>query len=257
LGGAGDQASDFEGAVVIVTGGGRNLGREYCRAFAQRGGHVVVADIADTEEAVDELTALGAKAVGVHVDVADEASVAEMVSVAMTFGRIDVLVNNAALYGDLVRAPLEELGREDFERTMTVNVTGPFLCTKAVWPVMRRQGGGSIVNISSGTFWVGMGSAHYVASKGAVIGLTRVAAREGGPLNIRCNAITPGFTMSQASIDVMGPNTRLADRIAAATPLGRLEQPADLVGTVLFLASQASAFMTGQTLNVDGGWYMH
>jgi len=257
LGGPGDQADGLEDAVVIVTGGGKNLGREYCRAFARRGSRVVIADIGDTDEAVSELTALGAKAIGVHVDVADEGSVREMVSAAMAFGRIDVLVNNAALYKDLVRAPIEGLRREDFERTMTVNVTGPFLCTKAVWPAMRRQGGGSIINISSGTFWVGMGSAHYVASKGAVIGLTRVTAREGGPLNIRCNAITPGFTMSQASIDVMGPSTALADHIASATPLGRPEQPADLVGTVLFLASDASGFMTGQTLNVDGGWYMH
>ena len=257
MGYAGGQPTDLNGAVVVVTGGGKNLGLEYCRAFARQGCQVVVADIADTAPAVEELTSLGARAVGVRVDVTDEASVAEMISAAMTFGRIDVLVNNAALYGDLVRAPLAELGRDAFEQTMTVNVTGTFLCTKAVWPVMRSQGAGSIINISSGTFWVGLGSAHYVASKGAVIGLTRVAAREGGPFGIRCNAITPGFTMSQASIDVMGSATELADRITAATPLGRAEQPADLVGTVLFLASGASAFMTGQTLNVDGGWYMH
>ena len=244
--------------MVLVTGGGRNLGREYGRAFARHGARIVVADISDTDEAVDEFSALGAKAIGVHVDVADEVSVVEMMSAATTaFGRVDVLVNNAALYGDLVRAPLEDLDVRAFERTMSVNVTGTFLCTKAVWPLMRSQGGGSIVNISSGTFWVGMGSVHYVASKGAVIGLTRVAAREGGPFKIRCNAITPGFTMSQASLDVMGSNTAMADHIASATPLGRAQLPEDLVGTVLFLASDASAFMTGQTLNVDGGWYMH
>jgi len=243
---------------VVVTGGGRNLGREYCLAFGRAGARVVVADIRDTADTVAELRALGAPAIGVHADVSDETSVAELIAATVAeFGGVDVLVNNAALYGDLLRAPLAELPRDAFDQAMTVNVTGTFLCMKAAWPVLRRQGGGSIINISSGTFWTGMGSAHYIASKAAVIGLTRAAAREGGPLNIRCNAVTPGFTMSQASIDVMGSNTQLADGIVAATPLGRRQQPADLVGTVLFLASDASAFITGQTLNVDGGWHMH
>lgn len=252
----------LEGKVAIVTGGARNIGREYCLGMAAEGADIVVADIRDPSSTVSEIEELGRKAIGLEVDVSDAASVQRMVDETMSsFGRIDVLVNNAALYGDLEGGLLEMITPEYWDKVMAVNAKGPFLCCRAVMPIMRQQQSGSIINISSGTFWVGMaGSAHYIASKGAVIGLTRAAAREGGPANVRVNAVTPGFTMSQASVDLMGKmggDESLADGIVAGTALGRREQPEDLVGPVVFLASDESAFMTGQTVNVDGGWYMH
>lgn len=249
----------LEGKVAIITGGARNIGREYCLGMAAEGADIVVADIRDPSATVAEIEELGRKAIGIEVDVSDEASVQRMVDETMSsFGRIDVLVNNAALYGDLQGGLLEMITPDYWDKVMAVNVKGPFLCCRAVLPVMRQQQSGSIINISSGTFWVGMaGSAHYITSKGAVIGLTRAVAREAGPANVRVNAVTPGFTMSQASLDLMGGNESLADGIVAGTALARREQPEDLVGPVVFLASDESAFMTGQTVNVDGGWYMH
>jgi NAD(P)-dependent dehydrogenase (short-subunit alcohol dehydrogenase family) len=176
---------------------------------------------------------------------------------------VDVLVNNAALYGDLQgNGPLENLDVAVWDATMAVNVRGPFLCTKAVFPVMRENGGASIINVSSGTIWLGApGLIHYVVSKSALIGLTRVSAAEGGAHQIRVNAITPGFILTQASRDVaasMGMDESLiANMSAAMTPLGRLAQPEDLVGAVVFLASSDSVYITGQTLNVDGGYHKH
>ncbi|MDP1818588.1 MAG: 3-oxoacyl-ACP reductase family protein [Acidimicrobiales bacterium] len=252
----------LEGKVAIVTGGARNIGREYCLGMAREGADVIVADIREPDQTVKEVEELGRKALGIHVDVSEADSVQNMVDETLAaFGRIDVLVNNAALYGDLQGGLLEMITPEYWDQVMAVNVKGPFLCCRAVIPVMRQQQSGSIINISSGTFWVGMaGSAHYIASKGAVIGLTRAAAREAGPANVRVNAVTPGFTMSQASLDLMaqmGGDESLANEITAGTALGRREQPEDLVGPVVFLASDASSFMTGQTVNVDGGWFMH
>lgn len=252
----------LEGKVAIITGGARNIGREYCLGMAAEGADLVVADIRDPSATVADVEELGRKAIGIEVDVSDEASVQRMVDETMSsFGRIDVLVNNAALYGDLEGGLLEMITADYWDKVMAVNVKGPFLCCRAVLPIMRQQQSGSIINISSGTFWVGMvGSAHYITSKGAVIGLTRAVAREAGPANVRVNAVTPGFTMSQASLDLMGKmggDESLADGITAGTALARREQPEDLVGPVVFLASDESAFMTGQTVNVDGGWYMH
>ncbi|WP_273735205.1 SDR family NAD(P)-dependent oxidoreductase [Mycolicibacterium septicum] len=250
--------------VAIVTGAARNIGREFALGLAKEGASVLVADIRDPESVVAEITDAGGQAAGFVGDLSDEGTVNAMVAAAVkTFGRVNVLVNNAALYGDLQGSgPLENLDAAVWDATMAVNIRGPFLCTKAVFPVMRENGGGSIINISSGTIWVGApGLGHYVVSKSAVVGLTRVAASEGGPHQIRVNAITPGFILTQASRDVaasMGMDeTVIANMSAAMTPLGRMEQPEDLVGAVVFLASPESAFITGQTLNVDGGAIKH
>ena len=254
----------LENQVAIVTGGARNIGREFALGLAKEGASVFVADIRDPESVVDEITDIGGRAAGFTGDLSEESTVNEMVASAVkTFGRVDVLVNNAALYGDLQgHGPLENLDVDVWDATMAVNVRGPFLCTKAVFPVMRANGGGSIINISSGTIWLGApGLVHYVVSKAALIGLTRVAAAEGGAHQIRVNAITPGFIMTQASRDVaasLGIDESMMSTMAATQiPLRRAEEPEDLVGTVVFLASPDSAFMTGQTLNVDGGFHKH
>ncbi|MDQ1490898.1 MAG: hypothetical protein QOJ23_3412 [Actinomycetota bacterium] len=250
------------GKVVVVTGAARNIGREYALALAAEGASVVVADIREPDGTVGEITAKGGVALGVTVDISDEASVAAMVRAAVErFERIDAIVNNAALYGDVEQGPLESLSVDVWDRTMAVNARGTFLCIREVFPVMREQGGGSIVNISSATVWHGTpGASNYVASKAAVLGLTRVAAREGGPSGIRVNAITPGFTMSDASKEILVRSSveeQAVNAVRFSTALGRLGEPGDLVGSVLFLVSDDSAFLTGQTINVDGGSFLH
>jgi len=245
-----------EGRVAIVTGGGRGLGAGYCRALAGEGASVVVADI--TEEGAREVAdAIGGLAV--KVDVADEASAQSMVAAALErYGRIDILINNAAIFTELRRPPkrFEEIPIEEWDRVMAVNVRGVWLCCKAVSPTFRKQRSGVIVNISSGTIYTGVeGFMHYVTSKAAVWGMTRVLARELGDAGVRVNSITPGLTSSEAVQEVY-PVDRL-EASAERRIFKREETGADLVGTVLYLCSDASAFVTGQSINVDGGAYMH
>jgi NAD(P)-dependent dehydrogenase (short-subunit alcohol dehydrogenase family) len=170
------------------------------------------------------------------------------------FGRIDVLVNNAAYYYGVVRRSFADISVEEWDRVMAVNVRGPWLCTRAVFPHMKEIGKGKIVNLASEVFFTGSnGFVHYVASKGGVIGLTRALAVELGPYGICVNAVAPGFTDTEASrtiADVTKYDT-------SKTPLKRLETPEDLVGTVAFLSSDDSDFITGQTILVDGGRAMH
>ena len=245
-----------EGKVVIVTGGGRGLGAGYCRARAGEGASVVVADITEegAREVADEIGGLAVK-----VDVADEASVQSMVAAALErHGRIDILINNAAIFTELLRPPksFEEIPIEEWDRVMAVNVRGVWLCCKAIAPVFRRQRSGVIVNIASGTIYGGTaGFMHYVTSKAAVWGMTRVLARELGDAGVRVNSITPGLTSSEAVQEVY-PVDRL-EASAERRIFKREETGADLVGTVLYLCSDASAFVTGQSINVDGGAYMH
>ena len=245
-----------EGKVVIVTGGGRGLGAGYCRALAGEGASVVVADITEegAREVADEIGGLAVK-----VDVADEASVQSMVAAALErHGRIDILINNAAIFTELLRPPksFEEIPIEEWDRVMAVNVRGVWLCCKAIAPVFRRQRSGVIVNIASGTIYGGTaGFMHYVTSKAAVWGMTRVLARELGDAGVRVNSITPGLTSSEAVQEVY-PVDRL-EASAERRIFKREETGADLVGTVLYLCSDASAFVTGQSINVDGGAYMH
>jgi 3-oxoacyl-[acyl-carrier protein] reductase len=246
----------LEGKVAIVTGGGRGLGAAYCRALAAEGVNVVAADI--TEEGAGEVAG-EIDGLAVQVDVADEASVKAMTARALErYGRIDILVNNAAIFVDLLRTrkPFDEIPVEEWDRVMAVNVRGVWLCCKAVAPAFRRQRSGIIVNISSGTIHIGApGFMHYVTSKAAVWGMTRVLARELGEFGVRVNAITPGFTASEAVLEIT-PTERL-DQNAQTRIFKRIATADDLIGTMLYLCSDASAFVTGQTVNVDGGAYMH
>ena len=243
--------------VAIVTGGGMGIGRAYCLGLAAEGARVVVADIADPTPTVKEIEARGGQALGVRGDVAREEDTLELAAQTMSrFGRIDVLVNNAALYGVLKRRPFMEIPVEEWDRVMAVNLRGMFLSCRAVFPAMKAQGRGKIVNISSSRVWDGTPNRlHYTTSKAGVIGFTRALAREVGAFGITVNAVTPGMTQSETQVQSSSGNY-LASRIAGRA-IERVQYPEDLVGAVMFLASPASDFMTGQTINVDGGKAMH
>jgi NAD(P)-dependent dehydrogenase (short-subunit alcohol dehydrogenase family) len=235
--------------VVIVTGGGRGLGRAFAVAFAEAGARVAAADI---DEAAASETASLVDGLGLRVDVSDSGSVRTMVdAVVERFGGVDALVNNAGLYAGLHRAPFHELDEDEWDRTMSVNLKGPWLCASACLPVMRERGGGAIVNVASATVFSGSPEwAHYVASKGGLIALTRVMAREAGELGIRVNALAPGFILTDASREMIEDAETYG---VARGSIKRSAHPEDVVGAALFLASDASRFITGQTLIVDGG----
>ena len=240
------------GTVVLVTGGAHGIGREYCRAFSGCSARIAVADI-DASGADAVARELGAEALGVQMDVSDERSVATAVSkVVARFGRVDVLVNNAAMYAvvPIRRAPLEELTVAEWDQVMAVNLRGTFLCTRAVVPVMKEHGGGRIINISSGTALNGSGALYYATSKAGVLGFTRTLARELGVHGINVNTLAPGVTDTEST---SAEERRRHDSSVRSRAISRPETPRDLVGAVLFLASPAAAFMTGQTLVVDGG----
>jgi 3-oxoacyl-[acyl-carrier protein] reductase len=243
--------------VIIVTGGATGIGRAYCLGTAAEGARVVVADIADPTPVVKEIEARGGQALGVACDVSREADTQRLATATLArFGRIDVLVNNAALYATLERRPFTEIPVEEWDRVMAVNLRGLFLAARAVVPAMKAQGRGKIVNISSSTFFKGVaGFLHYTTSKGGVVGFTRSLARELGAFGIRVNAIAPGFTLS-------GENERHISEArkqenVTMRMLQRAEVPEDLVGTLVFLASADSDFITGQTILVDGGGSVH
>jgi NAD(P)-dependent dehydrogenase (short-subunit alcohol dehydrogenase family) len=243
----------FEGKTVVVTGATGGIGEGYVHAFAAAGANVVAADVPTAAGTGAEL-AEKAGCVFVAADVTSDDDWSAVVARALDeFGRIDALVNNAAIYQGLgVKRPLTELSGDDWDTVLRVNVRGTWQGIKAVVPSMRAAGGGRIVNISSATARMGVpGFAHYVASKAAVEGLTRAAARELGPDGITVNAVAPGLVSDEATRAL---NTD--DYIAAAAggrALGREMVPDDLVGAVVFLASDGGAFVTGQTLIVDGG----
>ncbi|MBW8012731.1 MAG: 3-oxoacyl-ACP reductase FabG [Chloroflexi bacterium] len=249
----------LENKVVIVTGGGQGLGRAFALRMAAEGAKIVIAEInAEKAEAVaEELTGLGHKSLALPTDVSDQDSANAMAKATVdAFGQVDVLVNNAAIYYGLEMKPFEEISLQEWQRLMAVNVDGLFLCARAVVPFMRQQGSGRIINMTSGSFHLPVpGISHYITSKGAVIGFTRALACELGEEGITVNAIAPGFTMSEASKVLAGPE--LAEAIASRQAIKRSEQPEDLVGAMVFLASDDSAFLTGQTLTVDGGTSYH
>jgi NAD(P)-dependent dehydrogenase (short-subunit alcohol dehydrogenase family) len=235
--------------VVIVTGAGRGLGRAFSTAFAEAGARVAAADI-DEAAAMETADLVGG--LGLRVDVSDSASVRAMVeAVVESFGGIDALVNNAGLYAGLHRAPFHELDEDEWDRTMSVNLKGPWLCSSACLPAMRERGGGAIVNVASATVFSGSPEwAHYVASKGGVIALTRVMAREAGEFGIRVNALAPGFILTEASREMIEDAETYG---VARGSIKRSAHPEDVVGAAVFLALGASEFITGQTLIVDGG----
>jgi 3-oxoacyl-[acyl-carrier protein] reductase len=240
--------------VAIVTGGGIGLGRAYCKALAGEGAKIVVADI---QEGPAKEVAREVNGIAVRVDVTSPGETENMARKAVdAFGQIDILVNNAGMYSSIQKRPFFEIPLEEWDRVMAVNVKGVFLCARAVHPAMKRQRKGKIINISSGTVLGGTPMfLHYVTSKAGVIGLTRALAREVGADNINVNAITPGLTIADENQKKMLSEEYLAPR-RAARALKRDQYPEDLIGTVLFLASSDSDFLTGQTINVDGGTWM-
>ncbi len=239
--------------VAIVTGGAVGLGRVYARRLLAEGARVMIGDIVDPAGTVKELEGLG-EIIGLRVDVTAAADVQAMVDRTLErFGRVDVLVNNAALAAALRPTPFEEIPETEWDRVLAVNLKSVWLCSRAVAAPMKGAGAGKIVNISSAMVMKGSPfSAHYVASKGAVIALTRALARELGPFGIAVNALAPGLTLS----DTMKANpgtAALSPTVVQGRAFRRDQTPEDLEGALVFLASADSDFMTGQTLVVDGG----
>jgi NAD(P)-dependent dehydrogenase (short-subunit alcohol dehydrogenase family) len=244
--------------VAIVTGGAKGLGRAFAVQMAAEGARVMVVtrkDLDNLKETVRRIEDLGGQATSFQADVSKEADTLAMAEEALkAFGRIDILVNNAAVYGGITRKPFYEIDPAEWDLVMAVNVKGAFLTARAVFPSMKKQGYGKIVNLASEVFFTGShGFAHYVSSKGGIIGLTRALAVELGPYNICINCVAPGFTDTEASRGLGDVNKYDTSK----TPLRRLEKPEDLTGAAVFLASAESDFMTGQTLLVDGGRAMH
>ena len=242
--------------VAIVTGAARGLGADYCLGFAKVGMPVVAGDVRDCAGTVKKVDEAGGQAVAVELDVTDAGSARAMVASALeAFGRVDVLVNNAAMYGNLHTGTFDTIDEAEWDACMAVNVKGLWQCCKAVVPAMREQGGGSIVNISSLAAVYGMPNfLHYSTSKGAVIGLTRALARELGRHHIRVNAIAPSMVGTAGTAEALGDDVdRFAEAVQRNQSIRKVLDPADLVGTVLYLASDQSRFVTGQTIMVDGG----
>jgi 3-oxoacyl-[acyl-carrier protein] reductase len=250
---------DLAGQVVIVTGGGKGIGKVYAQTFAEAGASIVVCDIDGAAAATvsEQIVAKGGKAIAAQTDITDLAAVEAMVAATLkTFGTIDVLINNASLMSVLPRRSWLEIPIEEWDQVMAVNLRGMFICCKAVFPTMRDKRRGKIVNISSSRVWEGTPlRLHYTTSKAGVIGLTRALAREVGEFGVTVNAVTPGNTQSETQIATSDPKY-LASRVEGRA-ISRSQVPEDLVGAVMFLASRASDFMTGQTINVDGGRNMH
>ena len=245
--------------VAIVTGGAMGIGFAIARELGARGCRLVIADRSGASDAAQRLRDLGTRAVGVDADVTSEADTAAMVEAAASeFGGLDILVNNAGIYSTLTPKPFEEIDPQEWRRVLDVNAFGVFLCCRAALPAFRRRGGGRIINISSGVAFKGNPlMAHYVASKGAVVSLTRALATELGKHGILVNSVAPGFTLS----DGVHQNPTLVDGVREPSVrtrvIGRDMLPDDLVGAVAFFAGPDSAFITGQTLVVDGGAYFH
>ena len=240
--------------VAIITGAGQGLGRAYAQRFAREGAKVVVAELnADKGRAV----AREVNGQFVRTDVSDEASCNALAAAALDrFGRIDILVNNAAMFSTLAMRPFWEIPAAEWDQLMAVNVRGVWLASKSVVPQMRKQGSGRIVNISSAVIWMGRPNyLHYVASKGAVVAMTRSMAKELGEFGINVNAITPGAVYTEVPRATVTPQQKEA--IVAAQSIKRPAGTQDLEGTVVFLCSDDAAFVTGQTINVDGGMNFH
>ncbi len=251
----------LEGRVAIVTGGGHGIGRAYALRLASEGARLVIAELdeAAAHAVAAELQAAGHEALGLRTDVADKASCEQMAQAALQrFGRIDVLVNNAAIFATvpMSRSPFDQIAVDEWDRMMTVNLRGTWLASCAVIPQMRAQGGGKIINISSGTAIKGSPSRiHYVTSKAGILGFTKTLANEVGKDNICVNCVAPGSTLSEENPDEGIVKMRQA--ATATRALKRVQTPEDLTGAVVFFASADSDFITGQTLVVDGGSCMH
>ena len=247
--------SALDGRVAIVTGGAQGIGRAIADGLAAEGARIVIADLRGAEEAAARYPG----GVGLTVDVASEADTARMAEeTAARCGRIDILVNNAGLYASLAMRPFDQIDVDEWRRVMDVNVMSMFLTCRAVVPHMREQGGGRIVNISSGTPFRGVPFLlHYVTSKGAIVALTRALAKELGGDEVLVNCVAPGFTMSEGVKENEAVVKALRDVSLASRTLKRDQEPEDVVGAVVFLCGPGSTFVTGQTMVIDGGQYFH
>ena len=245
----------FADRNVVVTGAAQGIGRALAGGLAAEGARIVVADLQGADVAATAFT----DGVGLEVDVADEDAVARMADeVTDRCGGIDILVNNAGLYASLPMRPFTEIQLEEWRRVMDVNVASMFLTCRAVVPRMRERGGGTILNVSSGTVFRGVPFVlHYVASKGAVVAMTRALARELGKDCIRVNCVAPGFTMTESVQEQEEVVRALRDVTIAARTIQRDQVPEDVVGAAVFLCSPAADFITGQTMVIDGGQYFH
>ena len=242
--------------VAVVTGAARGLGRAYAEAMAREGAAIVAGDVRDCADTVLAVRQAGGRAVGVSLDVASLASCQAMADAAVReFGRVDALVNNAALYANLKGGRFDQLEEAQWDRVMQVNVKGVWNCCRAIVPIMRTQKSGSVINISSLAPVYGMvHSLDYSVSKGAVIAMTRSLARELGRDWIRVNAVAPSAVMTEGTREFFGDKLeKAAQVIASGQSLRRNLETGDLTGTIVYLASDASRFVTGQTIMVDGG----
>lgn len=244
------------GRTVIVTGAATGIGQAFAVGAAAQGADVVVADMNAADETVAAVEAAGGRALAVRVDVADNDSVQAMARAALQrFGRIDGLVNNAAYFREVKLTPFEDLDPAQWDRIFAVNVKGVWQCCKAVMPAMREQKGGAIVNIASVVAVAGQpGYLHYVATKGAVLSMTKGLAKECGAHNVRVNVIAPGFVITDAT---KNRPVEWQQSFLKARAIGREQRPDDLVGTALYLMSDLAAFVSGQTIVVDGGHIMY
>ncbi len=249
---------DVGGKVVIITGAGQGIGRDYALAFTDAGAKTVLAEIngENLKSVAAEVEATSGDALSVETDIGDPDSVEAMVAQALEkFGKIDVLINNAAIFATIGKRPFYEIPYEEWNKVMHVNVTGSYNCARAVVPAMQKAGEGRIINISSGTVPQGApGFMHYVTSKAAVVGMTRVMARELGDNNINVNAVMPGYTETEVDHASMDEHGR--EHINNIRILKRVETPDDLIGLVMFLSSPASSFITGQSIACCGGEVM-
>jgi 3-oxoacyl-[acyl-carrier protein] reductase len=241
--------------VAVITGAGQGLGASYARSFCQEGAKVVMADLNEEKlkRVTEDLVGKGYDAIAVTTDVSRQSDTETLARATVErHGRIDILVNNAAVFSTIRLKPTEEISVEEWDLLMSVNLRGAFLCSKAVIPQMKAQRQGKIINISSATVFMGKPYyCHYVASKAGVIGFTRALARELGDWNIQVNCLTPGYTETEIPRQTTTPEQKKS--IIAHQCIKRIGTPEDLLGIMVFLASDESNFMSGQTVNVDGG----
>jgi NAD(P)-dependent dehydrogenase (short-subunit alcohol dehydrogenase family) len=245
----------LQGKTALITGGATGLGYAFAQRLLADGANIAIADLRGAPEGAMALSTGNGSAIGVTADVSNEASVvAAVAEVERTFGGVDILVNNAALFSTLENKPFDQISPDEWMKVMTVNTLGPFLCAKHVSPHMKKRQWGRIINVASTSALKGVANmAHYVTSKGAVITLTRVLARELGSWNITSNAIAPGLTLSDQILKNAAHVEQFSELTRKSRSIPRDAHPQDLVGAVSFLASDDASFMTGQTLCVEGG----